>query len=144
MPDIFVPIDTTAYSDYYRDLIRKGIINKFVLEYMDNNRKVLDKKYISDKKGNGFDVFMKDFQVDDAFMKELTDFGVDEGLEFNEEEFEVSKEHLRVNMKAYIARDLWDVSEFFEIINELDPIFNEALKVIQDDALYKAKLKSIK
>ncbi len=140
MPDIFVPIDTNAYSDYYRDLIRKGIINKFILQYMDDNRTKLDGAY-AEKGSKGFSLFMKDFDIDDAFMKDLTDFAVVEGLEFNDTEFEVSKEHLRINMKAYIARDLWEVSEFFEIINVLDPVFNEAVKVIKDDALYKSKLK---
>ena len=27
MPDVFVPIDTTAFTTYYRDLVAKGIIN---------------------------------------------------------------------------------------------------------------------
>ena len=42
LPDYLVPIDTTEYSDYYRDLISQGVLNQFILEYVDNNRKAVE------------------------------------------------------------------------------------------------------
>ncbi len=47
MPDRFVPIDTTMYSDYYRDLVAKGVINQYVLSYMDKNRNALKKNTVT-------------------------------------------------------------------------------------------------
>ena len=38
MPDYFVPMDTSSYSDYYRELISRGIFNRFVLQYVDDHR----------------------------------------------------------------------------------------------------------
>mgnify|MGYP001367668100 CR=1 FL=1 len=141
MPDIFVPIDTSDYSDYYRDLIRKGIINRFILNYMDVNRKELEVKYLNKKKDKEFENFSKDFKVDDAMLKALLEFAEKEKLEFNEEEYNKSLEHLKINLKALVARDLFTTSEFFEIINQTDNIYLEAVKVIQDDKFYNNKLK---
>ena len=45
MPDYFVSIDTSYYSDYYRQLVRKGLLNQFVLEYVDSHRTELQKTY---------------------------------------------------------------------------------------------------
>ena len=45
MPDYFVSIDTSYYSDYYRDLLSKRTIDQFVLEYVDQKRKDLLLQY---------------------------------------------------------------------------------------------------
>jgi carboxyl-terminal processing protease len=144
MPDIFVPIDTSGYSDYYRDLIRKGIINKFVLKYMDKNRKDLEKTYKGTKKNRDFEYFVKNFEITDDLLKELVGFAEEEKLPFNEEEYNRSLLNLKTNLKALIARDVWETSEFFEIVNVLDPIYNEAVRVILNDDLYQSKLKPVK
>jgi carboxyl-terminal processing protease len=144
MPDIFIPIDTSAYTDYYAQLIRKGIMNRFVLQYIDKNRGTLEKQYRQTKTSKDFELFDKQFIVDDDFMKQLTDFATTEKLPFKEEEFLKSKEHMRVNLKASIARDLFDSGEFYQIVNQLDPIYKEAIRVIEDDALYNSKLQPTK
>ena len=43
MPDIFVAVDTSSYSNYYDEIIKKGLIYKFALKYTDNQRKELNK-----------------------------------------------------------------------------------------------------
>jgi len=140
MPDIFVPIDTTTYSDYYRDLIRKGIINRFILKYMDVNRTDLEKQYKGTKKNRDFDYFLKNYEITDEFLSDLTSYATDEKLEFNEEEYNKSLEHLKINLKALIARDIWGTSEFFQIFNSLDPVYTKAVKVMMNDELYQSKL----
>lgn len=140
MPDFFVPIDTTGYSDYYRDLIRKGIINRFVLRYLDDNRGTLEANFKSSKKGHNFEKYLNEFQIDDNFLKELIAFAEKEKLPFNETDFNKSKEVIRINLKALIARDVWGSSESFQLFNLLDPIYKEAVSVMLDDSRYQAKL----
>ena len=38
--------------------------------------------------------------------------------------------YLRLQMKALIARDLWDMSEYFSVFNESSEIVKKALEVI--------------
>lgn len=134
MPDIFVPLDTTSYSDYYSNLIRDGILNQFVLEYVDKNRK---------KILNGYEDFLKytnDFVVTDELLTRLNNFAIKEGLDFSQEEFELSKNRIALIMKAYIARDLWSTSEFYQIINQENENLIKAVEVLDHWELYSKKL----
>jgi len=134
MPDIFVPLDTTSYSDYYSNLIRDGILNQFVLEYVDKNRK---------KILNGYENFLKytnDFVVTDELLTKLNNFAIKEGLDFSQEEFELSKNRIALIMKAYIARDLWSTSEFYQIINQENENLIKAIEVLDHWELYSKKL----
>ena len=42
LPDVFVPIDTSMNSAYFTDLLRKGLFNRAVLEFVDADRKSLE------------------------------------------------------------------------------------------------------
>lgn len=130
MPDIFVPLDTTEYTDYYRKLVAKGVINQFALRYVDTNRADLKAAYPD------VPTFVGQFTADDGMLDSLVAAGKEEGIEFNEEQFATSKELLRDIVKALIANDIFNNSAYFQVINRRNPIFKEALRVINDDRLY--------
>ena len=135
MPDVFVPLDTLEYTDYYRDLLAKGIINRFVISHVDNNRKLILKKY---KTVKDFDC---GFIVDDSLMDELKKLGEADSVKFNEEQYEKSKELLKSVTKALIARDVYtDPGAFYVVSNHRNPIFKKALEIINDDKIYYGKL----
>ena len=135
MPDYFVPLDTSGYSDYYRDLINLGLFNQFILQYVDQNRDNLMSKY------KEFPAFKKSFEPSQALLEELILFAEQEGLAFNESEFEASKSQLSMLLKAYIARDLWSTGRFYEIYNESNPVFIKAREIATSSRLYREKLK---
>lgn len=126
MPHIFVPLDTAGYSDYYRDLIRKGVLYRFVLNYVDKNRKKILSNYKS------FDRYKNEFAINQELFDKLTGFATKEGVKFNETDFNKSKDQISLLLKAYIARDLWDTSNYYQIINETDPSFQTALNVLKN------------
>ncbi|NOZ48300.1 MAG: S41 family peptidase [Chlorobi bacterium] len=134
MPDYFIPMDTSYNSAYYRDLIRKGIFNRFALNYVDENRKHLEKKYPD------FKTFKEKFPVDDAMMEKLYSFAEEQKLKRNEKDIEISSDNMSIQLKALIARTLWNSNEYFEIINQLDPIFKKAYEAIESDEEYYSKL----
>jgi len=125
MPDYFIPLDTTSSSEYYRKIIRQGIFNRYILDYVDNNRKSLTKKYSS------FEKFNNEFFANDDMLEGLIEFAEKkDNLEFNDEDFEDDREEVKLLIKAYIARDLWSSSEFFEIYNTTDEGYLKALNFI--------------
>lgn len=126
MPDIFVPFDTSYYSNYYRDLLRKGSLNQFVLEYVDGKRRKLSKEYPS------FSEFNEGFIVGEMLMEDLADYAQNDGIDISEEDQEISKEQLRIILKAFIARDLFGRSEFFEVLNQSDKNVLKAMDVIEN------------
>ncbi|MCH5319391.1 MAG: S41 family peptidase [Paramuribaculum sp.] len=134
MPDAFVPIDTTYYTDYYRDLVAKAIINRYCNQYIDDNRKELKKKYSTESD------FVAKFTVTDAMLNDLTKLGEREGVEFNKEQFDISEPVIRTITKGLIGRDLFEQSTYYRIANHLNPIYRRALEIINSPAEYDAIL----
>ncbi|MBP1668199.1 MAG: ctpB 2 [Bacteroidetes bacterium] len=134
MPDLFIPLDTSYYTNYYRDLVRLGILNQFVLNYVDQNRNELLKRYPD------ILVFKSGFEMDQELMKQLTVYAAEEGLPENPSELSVSGKQIQTLAKGYIARDLWSTSEFYQIVNEDDNKFQAALSIIKDWDLYEVSL----
>lgn len=131
MPDVFVPLDTTQYTDYHRRLVAKGIIPQFALRYVDKNRADLKAQYPDAQK------FIKEFTVTNEMLNNLVDAGKAEKVDFDKQQFNQSKEMLRTFVKAAIANDLFSTGAYFQIVNEQNDIYKEALSIINDDARYR-------
>lgn len=130
MPDRFVAIDTTFYTTYYRDLVAKGIVNRFCFDYVDDNRAALKKKY------KNADKFIEEFAVTEDMMQNLIEFGEKEGVEYKADQYAVSREYLTTVVKALIGRDLYDQATYFRVANSLNPIYRAALDVMNTDGVY--------
>lgn len=126
-PDIFVPLDTTDYTKYYRDLIAKGALNQFVIKYVDKNRKQIKQQYKTDKQ------FVENFRVTDDMLNELYTMAEADGVEKNEEEATRSKALTSMQIKALIGRDVYEQATYHKVFNQYDPIFREAYRVITSD-----------
>ena len=127
MPDYFVPIDTTLYSDYHRDLVAKGVVIKTTLNYIEKNRKALTKSY------RKFDDFNRKFEVSNELLDELRKEGEKSGVAFNETEYNTSLPRIKTQLKALIARDIWEMSEYYQVMNQTDNVVQQALKIIEKD-----------
>ena len=132
MPDYFVPLDTSFISDYYNKLMQQGILNFFVLSYVDDHRSELLGKYPT------FPLFRDNFKIGKQIIDELTEYAADQDLPFNEDDFEVSSRYIKLLMKAYMARDLWNTSEFYEIINQDNPSVIKAIEVMAGPGIQQA------
>lgn len=127
MPDYFVPVDTTQYSDYLGQLWGKGVVLKTTMNYIEKNRKELTSKY---KK---FDAFNKSFEIDNTLLDSLKEIAEKEKITFNEEQYNTSLPLLKSQLKAYIARDLWDMNEFFQVINSTNRSVLRALEILNSN-----------
>ena len=127
MPDYFVPIDTTLYSDYHRDLVAKGVVIKTTLNYIEKNRKALTKNY------RKFDDFNRKFEVSNELLDELRKEGEKSGVAFNETEYNTSLPRIKTQLKALIARDIWEMSEYYQVMNQTDNVVQQALKIIEKE-----------
>lgn len=129
MPDVFVPIDTTQSSEYFGQLVRKGVLNTFALSHVDQNRAKLLAAYA------GPDAFRRQFVVDEALAKELEAYAAKDGVEPDAQGMMRSQELINLRLKALIARDLWDTSAYWQMINAENPIdrsFQKALESLSD------------
>lgn len=134
MPDRFVAVDTTKYSDYYRDIVAKGLLNQYCVNYIDENRKALRKKYRTE------DSFVEQFTVTPEMLDGLRVLGEKEGVKFNQEQYDRSLPVIQTIMKALIGRDLFTQSTYFRIANVLNPVYGEAVRIITTPTEYDAVL----
>jgi len=187
MPDIFVPLDTTRYTDFHRKLVAFGIINKVCVQYVDKNRAELKKKYPT------FEKFKKEFEPDDAFLNALitaadkekekekgstTKLSKDsittallkpnvptktfktllnststqttpnkedketiEKENVEKKEFEKSKPLIKLQLKALIARDLWEINEYYQIMDADNESLVKAIEILQTPGAFEKILK---
>jgi len=127
MPDHFVPLDTTRYTKLHRDLAAKSIIVQQNLRYVDKNRKQLKKAYPQ------FADFRDRFEVPQTLLDAIFQEGEKQKIKAkDDDELQRTLPYLRLQLKALIARDLWDMSEYYAIINEQSDIVQKALQVINE------------
>lgn len=87
-----------------------------------------------------FQQYKQDFVVGEDIMEELLKMAGDEKIEFEEEQYNCSKPLIMLQIKALIARDLYDMAEYFQVINDDNESFQEALRLINDEQRYKKEL----
>ena len=125
MPDYFVPLDTTQFSRYNRELAAKRIIVNANIQYMDKHRKELKKKYPS------FAEFNKKYQVPQELIDEIVAEGEKQKVKAKDQkELKTSLANIKIQLKALVARDLWDMSEYFHIMNQNNHVVQKALVLL--------------
>ena len=134
MPDYFVPIDTTEYTEYSGRINAMGIVYKLALNQVDANRKELLKKYPTIEK------FKDEYEVSDKVLAEMIQMATDEKIEYKEDQYLRSKEQFKRRIKALIARDLFNTAAYFKIINDESEIFRRGLEIINNDSEYQKLL----
>jgi carboxyl-terminal processing protease len=126
MPDIFVAIDTSDYTKYVMELYNENIIREYTLNYYQENKIKLKKM--------SYDKYFKTFVVTDAMLKSLIDMATKNGVKYNDAEYKRSKELIKNNVKAYIARSVWGIKGFYPIYNMKDEIYIKGLNSFAEAA----------
>lgn len=125
MPDYFVPLDTMKYTKFHRELSAKSVILNTNLRYVDAHRKELTKRYKS------FEQFNAEFEIPESIVNSIIAEGEKKGIKpADEEELAKTLPYLRVQLKALVARDLWNMTEYYAISNEQNDIVKKALEII--------------
>jgi carboxyl-terminal processing protease len=138
IPDVFVPMDTSSNYKYYNQLIRQNIVNQYVLDYVDKNRKDLVKSYPD------FAIFKKSYKIPDSMLNDLWELGEKSKIKKDENSIKYLDEYIRRHLKSLVARGLWNMGCYFEIINEGDDEIVKAMSIINNPSEYNSILKGDK
>ena len=127
MPDIFVPLDTARYTRLHRELSARSYVVNASLKYIDKHRKQLNKKY------EDFETFRRDFTIPTEVIDDLlAEAEKKDSLKArSDEELQKTRTDVALILKGLVARDLWDMSEYFQIIYADDPVIQRALEVLR-------------
>ena len=135
MPDIFIPADTAYNSKLYTNLVRKGALNRFTTDYALKHRDAIKAQY------GDFERFNKDFTVGKDLVEGLKKAAEESKVEWNDEQYARSEKFLLLQMKALIARNVWDTGMYYQVMADTDPGIQKALEVLGNEKEYKNILK---
>ncbi len=125
MPDEFVPLDTTKYTRFHRELSAKSLVINANLRYVDQNRKQLHKDYKT------FEDYRQRFEVPQSVIEGIMAEAEKQKIKpKDDEELQRTLPYLRLQLKALIARDLWEMNEYFTIMGETNDILQRALQLL--------------
>ncbi|URW79797.1 S41 family peptidase [Xiashengella succiniciproducens] len=123
MPDVFVPRDTSGFSDYYFKIRDRALMYQFALKYSDDNRIQLQRFETVEALEHHLDK--------ENVLARLIKYAADNGIKYDEKGFRQSKNLMGTELKAYIARNILDNMGFYPIIAQVDEILKVAVSEIQ-------------
>lgn len=118
MPDVFIPVDTSGYSNYFRKLSRKGVIYQYAFSFVDDHREDLEKLTTYKQVLN----YLKNKPI----LSEMITYARKKGIKNDPKGLAQSRKVIETQLKAYIARDVIDDDGFYPIIKDLDNTLIEA------------------
>lgn len=124
MPDYFVPLDTTMISPYVNRIFGTDSHRELILDFLEENEKSFDKMT--------FEQYYENYEISDAMLKDLIKIGERNKIPFDEKDYNKSKEYLKTLIKAHLGRSLYDDNAFYKIINDINEVYQQALKLFDE------------
>ncbi len=127
MPDVFIPLEKDKNWIYYNKLASKGLIFRYAFEYTDRNREQL-------KKYDTLEKFDSEFEIDNSFFNDFLKYAENKGVKNDKEGLAFAKDRIKILLKAYIARNLFDDKGFYPVYLQIDDTYNKALNVFVEES----------
>lgn len=71
-----------------------------------------------------------------SLIDQLKETGEKDGVKFNAEQMDISRPTIVRVLKALIGRDLFEQGTYFRVANEGNPVYREALRLINSPLEY--------
>ena len=130
MPDIFIPMDTSMYYRYFNNLVRKNVLFPFVVGFIDKNRDQIKTTYKT------FADFKSNFRITTEVLEDLIKAGEKEGIKRDDESLKISGAIIGRQIKALVARDIYETSAYYQIMVEDDKEIEKAVEVLSDPKVF--------
>ncbi len=123
MPDVFVPLDTTGSSVFYRKLQYAGVFSNFAYDFTRKNLKELT-RYTSPQE------FYAQFELTEKIVADFLNYAKEEHeIDKDSKGLANSKQRILSDIKSEIARQIWLEDGAFYVRNKYDVEFLKALEV---------------
>lgn len=123
MPDIFVPLDTARYTQYFTAIRRRNILNDLTLKFSLAERSNLLAAYPD------FGKYISDYEVPQSLVDSVLSEATRRKIEPKDSaERQATIEDLRYNLKLLVALNVWDRTEYFRLLNTRSDLVKAALK----------------
>ncbi len=122
MPDVFIPLDTISYHNSITKANRKDLVRSFAFDYTNQHRKELELLTL--------EAFIQFFEIDTQSLKALARQCEEAGVDLKMYEWTLEdKKIISTQLKAFIARNIWNDAGFYPVIHQIDETFQEAIRL---------------
>ncbi len=105
-------------------MLDRGLIFQFAFKYTDTHRDELA-RYAT------FNDFDDGFNISNAMFNNFLNYTEDMGVEKDPEGIRKSKSRIKILMKAFIARNLYDDDGFYPVYHRIDETFLRAIDYLE-------------
>jgi carboxyl-terminal processing protease len=123
MPDVFVAQDTTGYSTYYSNVVRKSLINQYSFKYVDSRR--------SDFAGLKTYADVENYLDADNVLTKFYDYAAKNGVKRNHSLSAPARKQMRTALYGNIIYDALDMQDYISFINLSDPAVTKAVEILK-------------
>lgn len=117
VPDVFVPLDTSAQNETLNYIKRRGYVSNFVFEELDKDRGIYSDLNAAD--------FIESFNISDRLVEQFQDFlNLKERTDIS---FVNYHEQMKLLIKSELASQLFNSSSAEQVINSNDAMIQEVI-----------------
>ena len=120
-PDVFIPIDTSFANDYFFDV--RQIVPQFAARWTESRDRSAFPGKVQD--------FVRSFSVSDEMLNELVAFAESHEVPRNDAELKQCRAELKLQIKARLAKILFQDEGLYAVLNDDDPAVEKALQVLK-------------
>jgi carboxyl-terminal processing protease len=125
MPDIFIPVDTSAYTALYRSLTLKGVLNEMLYRHLIRN----NQKY------NSAEEIIRNFVLNNQDVKKIIQIATSRKIKANSIQLQTSRNEIETQLKALLTRYYFGDEGYYKALNSEDQAISRSLEVFKVSAL---------
>jgi carboxyl-terminal processing protease len=103
----------------------KNVVLNTSMQYTERNRRMLQRRYKS------FEEFNNGFEIGPDVLKMFLDKAKDAKVEYDEEQYQQCLSIFKVQLKATVARLLWGMNAYYQVVQELDETIQRAVEYLE-------------
>lgn len=128
MPDVFVAVDTSYINHFYAAIFEQSLLSRFTYNYMDANRKKLTSTY------QNAGTFNASFLVSNDLWNSFVSYiKQNSTTDFTTQEINQSEKHVRLLIKAMIARQVWRDEGYYSVLSSEDKMIRKAIETFSSN-----------
>lgn len=109
MPDIYIPVDTSAYNAFFYALRARGILTEFLFSQVVNNYRPASLTQV-----------ISDFNLSEEQYEQLVSFAIKNGVKVSPKAASIARKAVDKEIKASLARFYFDDEAYYKVVNASD------------------------
>ncbi len=123
-PDVFIPLDTSYLNDCYSNV--QPHVSPFVARWSDTHPSLGPFANAA--------AFVRQYTVSDSMLQQLAGYAAEQGVSVDPAQWVRCRHELRRQIKAHLARRLFQNEGYYRVLNDDDPAVEKALQLLRGGA----------